>query len=89
MITPPDIAWTLPGLLVGAVHFQTLRRNTALYAAGSAGAAIALHVARMALTAGALLLAAWHGNWPLLSAMTGFLLARAVLVRPPSLGREH
>ncbi|WP_424140102.1 ATP synthase subunit I [Roseomonas chloroacetimidivorans] len=89
MMTPTDAAWVLPGLLLGGLHFHSLRRNADLYMAGSTRPAIALHIARMALTLCGFLLVAWQGSWPLLLAAAGFLLARLLLVRPASAQGEE
>ncbi|HWL81806.1 MAG TPA: ATP synthase subunit I [Roseomonas sp.] len=78
--------WLLPGFLLGLLHFGTLRRNASLYLGGSAPQAVALHLVRMAMTAGGLLLAARAGAWPLLMAMAGLLLARLLTVRPAPAG---
>jgi len=81
MMTPTDPAWLLPGLALGAAHFHSLRRNTDLYLAGNAGVAVALHLARIAITVTALVLIARHGVWPLLFVMIGLLLARMAVIR--------
>ncbi|MDJ0390513.1 ATP synthase subunit I [Roseomonas sp. E05] len=82
MMMLTDTVWFLPGFLLGLLHFRTLRRNAALYLGGSAPKAVALHLGRMAMTAGGLLLAARAGAWPLLLATAGLLLARLLTVQP-------
>lgn len=69
------------GTLAGAWHFMSLRWNWPLFAAGKAMAALALQLARFALTGALLLMLAHDGALALLAGMMGFLLARAVAVR--------
>jgi hypothetical protein len=69
------------GLLAGTLHFALLRWNTALYARpGRAGMGAGLHVLRMAVLAGLLALAAWHGALPLLLMALGVLIARPAVM---------
>lgn len=68
------------GTLAGAWHFMSLRWNWPLFAAGKAMAALALQLARFALTSALLLMLAHAGAPALLAGMMGFLLARAVAV---------
>ncbi|RDJ99757.1 ATP synthase subunit I [Paraburkholderia lacunae] len=69
------------GTVAGAWHFMSLRWNCPLFAAGKAMAALALQLARFALTSALLLMLAHDGALALLAGMMGFLLARAVAVR--------
>ncbi|KAE8759197.1 hypothetical protein FSO04_14725 [Paraburkholderia madseniana] len=69
------------GTLAGAWHFMSLRWNWPLFAEGRAAAALALQLARFALT-GALLFMLTHvGALALLAGMAGFLPARAIVMR--------
>jgi F1F0 ATPase subunit 2 len=74
--------WLAAGSAVGAFHFLMLRRSAGMLAAGSSlPAALALHLVRFPVTAGALVLVAHHGALPLLAAMLGILAARTAVVR--------
>lgn len=75
-------AWLAAGGFLGAFHFLTLRRSARMLTTGaSLPAALALHLARFAVTAGALLLIARQGALPLLAATLGILAARGVVIR--------
>jgi hypothetical protein len=75
-------AWLVAGVLVGALHFLTLRAATGMLVTGSSlVAALALHLIRFAMTAGALALIALHGALPLLVAALGILAARTAVLR--------
>lgn len=77
-----DAGFLALGLLAGAVHFSLLRWNTEFYARpGRVGIGAALQVARMAVLAGVLVLAARQGALPLLLVALGVLIARPVVVR--------
>ncbi|MFM0455335.1 ATP synthase subunit I [Paraburkholderia nemoris] len=69
------------GTLAGAWHFLSLRWNWPLFAEGRAAAALALQLARFALTSALLFLLAHVGAFALLAGMAGFLLARAIAMR--------
>jgi F1F0 ATPase subunit 2 len=69
------------GTLSGAWHFMSLRWNWPLFAEGRAAAALALQLARFALTGALLFLLAHVGALALLAGMAGFLLARAIAMR--------
>ncbi|ANB77869.1 hypothetical protein AYM40_36585 (plasmid) [Paraburkholderia phytofirmans OLGA172] len=69
------------GTLSGAWHFMSLRWNWPLFAEGRAAAALALQLARFALTGALLFLLAHVGALALLAGMAGFLLARAIVMR--------
>jgi F1F0 ATPase subunit 2 len=69
------------GTLTGAWHFMSLRWNWPLFAEGRAAAALALQLARFALTGALLFLLAHVGALALLAGMAGFLLARAIAMR--------
>ncbi|PZW39336.1 F1F0 ATPase subunit 2 [Humitalea rosea] len=82
MMALTDPLWALAGLLLGAVHFSTLRHNTGLYLTGGMAAAVALHLARMVIVVAGLVLVGMRGAWPLIFALGGLLLARSWIVRP-------
>ncbi|MFL9913747.1 N-ATPase subunit AtpR [Paraburkholderia sp. RL17-337-BIB-A] len=69
------------GSLAGAWHFMSLRWNWPLFVEGRAAAALALQLARFALTGVLLFLLAHVGALALLAGMAGFLLARAIAMR--------
>ena len=70
------------GFFFGRAYFATLKRSVALLATGRNWAGpIALTLARIAAAGGVFFLAAKLGAVPLLTALLGFLLARAVAVR--------
>jgi F1F0 ATPase subunit 2 len=69
------------GTLAGAWHFMSLRWNWPLFAEGRAAAALALQLARFALTGALLFMLAHVGALALLAGMAGFLLARAIVMR--------
>ncbi|CAE6761814.1 ATP synthase subunit I [Paraburkholderia domus] len=75
------------GTLAGAWHFVSLSWNWPLFAAGKAMAALALQLARFALTGALLLMLAHPGALALLAGMTGFLLARGIAIRRYGGGR--
>jgi N-ATPase, AtpR subunit len=76
-------AWIVLGLLIGAIHFLTLRWNARAWLGGQAAAlAIVVHLARFALTAGALVIVArYSGALALLIVTVGILAARSVVIR--------
>jgi F1F0 ATPase subunit 2 len=75
-------AWLTAGGLLGAFHFLSLRRSARMLATASApAAALALHLIRFAVTAGALSVIARHGAVPLLAATLGVLAARTVVLQ--------
>lgn len=69
------------GVVLGIAHFGSLWWNTRLYAAGTAGRALAVQVLRIAVLVAVLALLARLGTAALLGGAAGLLLARAVLVR--------
>lgn len=76
------IAALLPlGMLVGVVHFATLRRSAGLMAQARTTKALLLMAARFALTAGVLVLASLEGATPLLVTSAGLMLGRAAVLR--------
>ena len=75
------------GILAGAWHFLSLRWNWPLFASGKAMPAMALQLARFALTGALFLMLAHVGALGLLAGMMGFLLVRAVAVRRHGGGR--
>ncbi|MHC9236452.1 N-ATPase subunit AtpR [Pseudooceanicola sp. 502str34] len=79
---PAAIAALVAGLLLGLVHFGTLRRVTELYLSGGAlWRPLALQLARLAVLAAALVLCALAGALPLLAGALGLLLGRAIVLR--------
>lgn len=87
------LAWPLPplatqlvigltlGMVAGAWHFLSLRWNWPLFATGKTAAALALQLARIALTCAVLLVLARIGALALLAGMAGVLLARRIALR--------
>jgi F1F0 ATPase subunit 2 len=69
------------GILLGLVHFMTLKWNTKAYLDGDHGLAFAMQVMRFALLIAALTLLAKMGAISLLSGMAFILLARAFILR--------
>lgn len=70
------------GLLIGAVHFGSLRWNADAYLAGSRIAlAILLQLVRFALLGAVLYGLSRLGALPLLAGALGILLARAAVIR--------
>lgn len=76
-------AWLALGLLVGALHFLSLRWTVRLLAEGhSVALAAATQLARFAITAGVLVVAArGFGATALVAAALGIVIARSVVVR--------
>jgi len=82
-------AWLAAGGLVGAFHFLSLRSSARMLATASApSAALALHLVRFAVTAGALIVIARHGALPLLAATLGLVAARTAVLQAVSRVRE-
>jgi len=87
------LAWPLPplaaqfviglalGVAAGAWHFLSLRWNWPLFATGKMAAALALQIARIALTCAVLVMLARFGAPALLGGMAGVLLARRIALR--------
>ena len=71
----------LAGTAAGAWHFVSLRWNWPLFASGRMAAALALQIARIALTCAVLLVLARVGALALLAGMVGMLLARRIALR--------
>ncbi len=74
-------AFAMAGFVLGGASFASLRLNTSLYVGGGLWRPIALHVARLAVIAGALVWTALQGAGPLLAAAAGLTLARPIAVR--------
>jgi F1F0 ATPase subunit 2 len=76
-------AWLAIGAAIGATHFLTLRWNVRLFAADrSLFTALAMQLARLAVTAGGLvIIVIYFGAWPLLLAAGGVLAARTAVLR--------
>ena len=72
------------GLVLGAGFFSLLGLNVRLYGSRRWPVAMVLHLARWALLAAALVVAARAGALPLLSMTLGLLIARTVIVRRPA-----
>jgi F1F0 ATPase subunit 2 len=74
--------FVLLGALLGAGYFAALRLNVERYLSGrSPGPAVALHLGRLLLAGVGFVLIAQAGAVPLLGALLGFLLARAMALR--------
>jgi F1F0 ATPase subunit 2 len=72
----------LLGALLGAGYFVALRLNVERYLLGrSLGPAVALHLGRLLLAGVGFAVVAQAGAVPLLGALIGFLLARALALR--------
>lgn len=70
------------GALLGGAHFAGLRWNARRFLAGGMPwRALLLQLARMGITATALLACARIGALPLLAALAGLLLARRIALR--------
>ena len=69
------------GLLIGLIHFATLRRNLCFLTDGGLAKALLLQLARLALLGGVLALLAMLGAFALLCGMLGILLARSIVLR--------
>lgn len=69
------------GLLLGLLHFATLRWTLHFFTGGSLPKALLLQLARLGLLGFALHLLATLGATALLSGMLGVLLARSVILR--------
>jgi len=69
------------GVLLGVVHFATLRRIADQFAEGRVLAAAALQLGRLVLLGVALFIAARLGVWPLLSCAAGMLVGRRIVLR--------
>jgi hypothetical protein len=80
-------AFGLAGLLLGAASLGSLRLNTDLYLGGRVWRPIGLHLARLAIVAGALLWTAFQGAGPLIAVAAGLVAARPIAVR--MLGRAR
>jgi F1F0 ATPase subunit 2 len=70
------------GLLAGAVLYQTLWWNVQMLSAGKSPLkVVAIQVARLALLAGVLIVAATFGAMPLLVTALGLMASRSVAIR--------
>lgn len=74
-------AFALAGFVLGAASFASLRLNASLYVGSGLWRPILLHLARLAVVAGALVWTAFQGAGPLLAAAAGLTLARPIAVR--------
>jgi hypothetical protein len=74
-------AFALAGLILGGASLAALRLNAALYVAGDVWRSLALHLARLALVAAGLVVAARQGAAPLLAGAGGLVAARLIAVR--------
>lgn len=75
------VLWIAAGAALGAGFFALLGLNARLYGGRRWPAALVLHLARWALLAATLLVAARTGAVPLLSVTAGISIARLVVVR--------
>lgn len=75
------VLYPLAGFAAGLLYFYAVWRSANLFAAGGAGAAAGLTVARIVLLGGALALASRHGTLPLLLMALGVLAARPLVLR--------
>jgi hypothetical protein len=83
LIATEIIVALVAGTGIGFAHFGLLRRNVDLIVVdGSVGRAIALHLARFAVTGVALYCAALFGALPLVAVMIGLLAGRQIAMRP-------
>ncbi len=72
----------LSGLAFGLLYFALLRRSALMFARpGGRAAALSLTVGRLAAATALFWLAAQLGAFPLLAALGGFLVARAIALR--------
>jgi F1F0 ATPase subunit 2 len=71
----------IAGLIIGLTHFVSLRWNARLFATGSAGAAVALQLGRIAVTVGALSALVLVSLSASLFGAIGFLVVRALVLR--------
>ena len=70
----------LVGLMAGACHFASLYWNARLFAAGRAGAALALQAIRIMLIAVLFYALAHLGAFALIAALAGLVLTRAIVI---------
>ena len=76
------LPFVVAGAALGLIHFGALGWSVALFTTGGRpGAAVAVLVARLAITVAGFVLVARHGALPLLCAAAGFAGARPFLVR--------
>lgn len=69
------------GLLIGLLHFATLRWNLHFFTGGSLPKAFLLQLLRLCFLGGALALLATFGAMALLCGMLGILIARSLVLR--------
>jgi hypothetical protein len=74
-------AFGVAGLALGLLSLASLRLNADLYLGGGLARPIALHLARLGLIGGALVLVAHQGAGPLLACAAGLVLARPIALR--------
>jgi F1F0 ATPase subunit 2 len=80
------VAGLAVGLLAGAAHFASLRRNASLFIEGRAVGALLLQLSRFALTAAVFVLLAKAAALALLGGMGGFMWTRSIALRPGRAG---
>lgn len=71
----------LGGVALGGVSLAVLKWNVAQYLRGGPWAALAAHLARLAILAGVLVWAGRQGAGPLLCIAAGLVVARPIAVR--------
>lgn len=75
-------AWLCAGMLLGSIHFITLRTNVRMLSDGRTLLPLGFQFLRFALLAVALtVITRWFGAMPLLAAVMGLLMARTAVVR--------
>ncbi|MGA7803173.1 ATP synthase subunit I [Bradyrhizobium sp.] len=75
-------AWLATGVLLGLLHFHSLRMNVRCLIAGEMLASLSLQLLRFAVTAAGLTLIARElGALPLIEAAIGLLIARSAVLR--------
>ena len=75
-------AFAAAGLLAGLTHYTTMRATARMWMEDRRLSALALKSLRLAVAVALFMVAAHKGPWPMLCACIGFLLARALLLRP-------
>jgi hypothetical protein len=74
--------WLAAGIVIGALHFLSLRWSVRLFIEGRAARSLAIQGLRLTALGGALAaVAVWFGALPLLAATAGLLLARTAVLR--------
>ncbi len=77
--------WLLAGVLLGLLHFVSLRSITCCLVGGQLLLSLGLQLSRLALTGASLVLTVrFFGAWPLLVGTLGFMVVRTgLLLREP------